>query len=110
MNSCPPCQAQMLEYLYDLLDEAERQAMQNHLDGCAACRAELARTKGQQQLLAAAARMEFPDVRFAAPTGPAPKAEALARTPAVIPMPQPAKKRTLPWRRWRRPRPSCWRS
>ncbi len=76
--------------------------MQAHLTTDAPpVRAELAKTRGQQQLLAAAARMEFPDKGFAAPimTG-AEGGGVSARTPAVIPMPQPAKKRTLPWRRW----------
>src|SRR5258708_33941013 len=74
--------------------------MENHRGGRGAGRAELPRTRGQRGRLGAAARMEFPDVRFAAPTGPAPKAEAPARAPAAIPMPQPAKKRARPWRRW----------
>ncbi len=90
---CPSCQAQMLEHLYDLLDPAERQAMQEHLDACAACRAELEKVRGQQNLLAAAARMEFAAVHFAAP---APQEAA----PAVVPMRAPARKKALPWRRW----------
>ena len=88
MHTCPSCQAQMLEFLYDLLDDAERQAMQDHLDGCAACRAELDKAREQQNLLAAAARMEFSGVQFTAPTEAA---------PAVTPMP--AKKKVRPWRR-----------
>ena len=80
MHTCPSCQAQMLEYLYDLLDATERQAMQDHLDACPACRAELARARDQQQLLAAAARMEFPDVRFTArPVGTAPPVAVAGR-------------------------------
>jgi hypothetical protein len=84
----------MLEYLYDLLDEPERQAMQAHLAGCALCRAELAKATGQQKLLAAAARMEFPGVRFTAPTE-----QVQAAAPSVVPMVRPAKK-ARPWRRW----------
>jgi hypothetical protein len=93
----------MLEYLYDLLDEAERQAMQDHLTGCAACRAELDRAKEQQQLLAAAARMEFPDVRFVAPTAPEPVADP---RPAAAPAPtlplkrEPARQGRRRWLRW----------
>ncbi len=94
MHTCTSCQAQMLEYLYDLLDAAERQAVQNHLDACPACQAELARAGEQRRLLAAAARMEFPEVRFTPPVG-TPQAAA----PAVVPMPLPVKK-TRPWRRW----------
>ncbi len=90
MHTCPSCQAQMLEYLYDLLDPAERQAVQDHLDACAACRAALEKAREQQNLLAAAARIEFADVHFAAP----------AEAPAVVPMPAPARRKALPWRRW----------
>ncbi len=90
MHPCPSCQAQMLEYLYDLLDPAERQAVQDHLDACAACRAGLDKAREQQNLLAAAARMEFADVHFAAP----------AEAPAVVPMPAPARRKTPSWRRW----------
>ena len=60
MNDCTSCRAEMLEHLYDLLDDTDGRAMQDHLDACPACRAELARARGQQHLLAAAARMEFP--------------------------------------------------
>jgi hypothetical protein len=94
MNSCPECQAQMLEYLYDLHDETERQAMQAHLSDCALCRAELAKATGQQKLLAAAARMEFPGVRFIAPVE-----QVQVVTPSVVPMIRPTKK-ARPWRRW----------
>ena len=91
MHTCPECQAQTLEYLYDLLDEAERRSMQAHLAECASCRAALAKAENQQKLLATAARMEFPNVRFIAP------AELIA--PAVVPMTRPVKK-SRPWRRW----------
>ncbi len=91
MHTCPECQAQMLEYLYDLLDETERQAMQAHLADCAHCRAQLTKAENQRELLATAARMEFPHVRFAAPV------EQI--TPAVVPMTRHVKK-SRPWRRW----------
>ena len=93
MNSCPECQTQMLEYLYDLLDAPERQAMQAHMADCAPCRAELAKATGQQKLLAAAARMEFPGVRFAAPTE-----QVQVAAPAIVPMVRPAKM-ARPWHR-----------
>jgi hypothetical protein len=67
MNSCEPYQAQLLAYLYDLLEPEDRQALQGHLDQCAACQAALTRAKGQQKLLAAAAKAEFPAVRFQPP-------------------------------------------
>ena len=67
MFSCESCRALMLEYLYDVLETDERQAVETHLKDCVACQAELVKAKGQQQLLAAAAKMEFPDVRFTIP-------------------------------------------
>jgi A-macroglobulin TED domain/Alpha-2-macroglobulin family len=91
MHTCPECQAQLLEYLYDLLDAPERQAMQAHLAGCALCRAALTKAENHQKLLATAARMEFPNVRFQAPV------ERIA--PSVVPMSRPIKK-ARPWRRW----------
>ncbi len=89
---CPSCRDQMLDYLYDLLDDADRREVQAHLDGCAACRAQLEKARAQQNLLAAAARMEFPAVTFAAPA-------ATESAPAVVPLPKPARK-TRPWRRY----------
>ena len=107
MHTCPSCQDQMLEYLYDLLDEPERQAMQDHLDACAACRAELARARDHQQLLAAAARMEFPEVRFAPP--------AATGLPAVVARPscsdaEAGEEGRAPGGAGPRPRRSCWSS
>ena len=71
MHSCNACQAQLLEYLYDLLDAAERQTLEAHLAACAECQAALAKARSQQQLLAAAAKMEFPTVAFERPAAPA---------------------------------------
>src|SRR4051794_31539865 len=72
MLTCDACQAQMLESLYDLLEGDDREAFARHLGGCAACQAALLKARGQQQLLAAAARMEFPGVSFPPPeTAPA---------------------------------------
>jgi anti-sigma factor RsiW len=92
MQNCETYRAQMLEHLYDLLDEAERQALQGHLDSCPACQAEMTKARRQQALLAAAARMEFPGVRFVPPEAPAEAAPA--SVPVVTPL------RVRPWRRW----------
>ena len=67
MFHCETCRSQMLEYLYDLLEGDERQAWEAHLKDCPSCQASLVQAKRQQQLLAAAAKMEFANVRFAAP-------------------------------------------
>src|SRR5262245_41066297 len=89
MNSCETYQAQMLEYLYDLLDDGERQALQAHLGSCPACQAALVRAQAQRRLLAAAAKMEFATVHF---TPPAAATEAAA----VVPLPT----RRRAWPRW----------
>src|SRR5690242_13881211 len=89
MLSCETCRAWMLEYLYDLLEGDDAQAFQAHLTGCPACQSELVKAKGQQQLLAAAAKMAFPEVRFTAPPAPQPPVVLLQRP-----------RRVRPWRRW----------
>src|SRR4051812_9926408 len=76
MLSCAASQVQLLEYLYDVLDPAERQALESHLAACPACAAALNRTRTQQELLASAARLQFPQLKFEAP----------AQTPAVLPL------------------------
>jgi anti-sigma factor RsiW len=70
MFSCEICRSQMLEYLYDLLEGDERQAWEAHVKDCPSCQAALVQAKGQQKLLAAAAKMEFANVHFTAPPSP----------------------------------------
>src|SRR5262249_36227609 len=70
MHGCHGCQELMLEHLYDLLEEADQQALHAHLAGCPECQAALEKARAQQALLAAAARMPSIDVRF---TPPAPE-------------------------------------
>ena len=41
MATCEHYQGQLLAHLYDLLEEAERQELQAHLDQCAGCQAAL---------------------------------------------------------------------
>ena len=57
----------LLDYLYDLLDPAEAAQMEAHVSAHPEARLELDRARS---LLAAAARVEFPAVRFEAPTAP----------------------------------------
>ncbi len=86
MHSCEAAQNLLLEYVFDLLDDGERLAVQEHLAGCAACSAALARTQQQQRLLAAAARLECSDVHFEPPTPEVvPPAE---KTATVLPLPR----------------------
>jgi hypothetical protein len=82
MTGCEQYQAQLLPYLYDLLDPADRQALDTHLAQCSACATALAQAQRQQRLLAAAAKAEFAGVRF---EPPAPQA-ARATVPAAVRM------------------------
>ena len=99
MQSCETCQVQLLEYLYDLLDGADREALEAHLAACPACQEVLAKTRLQQHLLAAAAKMEFPAVAFQPPTD-----AVTASAPATLPLPnraQPAVvRKPVKWGRW----------
>jgi hypothetical protein len=87
MHGCCACQERLLEHLYDLLEGGERQEVENHLAGCPACQAALAAARGQQKLLASAARAEFPQVVFQAPTEaiPAPTVRMPQRTRRLLP-------------------------
>src|ERR1700682_2477853 len=86
MVSCESCRGQLLEYLYDLLDGAERQGTQEHGEQCPACQAALVKARAHQQLLGKAAKAEFPGVRFEAPAAP-------ALSPLSTPLPRRAAKR-----------------
>jgi hypothetical protein len=100
MDRCETCQPQLLDYLYDLLDGDDRRALEGHLAGCAACQAALERARRGKALLAAAAKLAFPDVRFAAP--PEAPAAAPAAERDVLPLPpavraRPRARRRLLW-------------
>jgi anti-sigma factor RsiW len=93
MTNCEHFRAQLLESLYDLLDEADKQAVAAHLEGCPACQAELNQARRQQGLFAAAARMEFPNVQFTPPES------GITAAPAVVlPMPTQRKPARRVWR------------
>jgi hypothetical protein len=68
MVRCEQYQAQLLSYLYDLLEADEQQALREHLNRCSDCQAVLARAERQKRLLAAAAKAEFPAVHFQPPS------------------------------------------
>lgn len=70
MLGCPACQEQMLDHLYGLLDEVERQEFLSHLDACADCQAAMDKARAQQRLLAAAARLPIPPGQFVRPAEP----------------------------------------
>jgi hypothetical protein len=67
MTPCETCQSQLLHYLYGLLDVEDGRALAEHLASCEACRAALAKLESKRKLLAAAAKAEFPGVRFRPP-------------------------------------------
>jgi hypothetical protein len=91
MNTCQNYQAQLLDHLYGLLDEADSQALAAHLEGCDACRAARAGAERQRQVIGVAAKAHFPAVRFAPPVR---KAEPSPKTVALTPS------RPRPWGRW----------
>src|SRR5947208_9492470 len=68
-----------LDYLYDLLDEADAQAVREYVAAHPAARAELDRAR---TLLAGAARVAFPNVSFQAPA-----AEPAVTKPTASPRP-----------------------
>lgn len=67
MNSCPEYQQLLLDHLYGLLQEDQRQELESHLAGCAACQSAYARACRQQHWLRLAACWPFDDVRFEPP-------------------------------------------
>ena len=67
MANCEHYQAQLLGYLYELLETNDQRALQDHLMQCAACQAALMRAERHKKLLGVAAKAEFPAVRFEPP-------------------------------------------
>jgi hypothetical protein len=99
MDRCTHHQIQMLDYVYDLLDEDVVRELALHLEHCTDCQTALRAARGQQQLLAAAARLEFPSFRFRVPeetTPVAPPAPAQSE-PAPQPVLLPARPKLLPF-------------
>ncbi|HTK77047.1 MAG TPA: zf-HC2 domain-containing protein, partial [Gemmataceae bacterium] len=81
MATCRHYQAQMLDRLYDLLDAADARALDLHLSTCPACKAAMGQSERVQRLLAAAAKTEFPGVKFQAPAAGAEVARAAVTSP-----------------------------
>ena len=104
MDRCTHYQTQMLDYVYDLLDEDVVRDLALHLEHCANCQASLREARGQQQLLAAAARLELPSVCFRVPEETAPVAASAPAQdePAQAPILLPARPKLLPLERQRR--------
>jgi hypothetical protein len=70
MNTCEHYQEQLLDRLYGLLDATEVRELEAHLASCPACQSAQPQAEVHKQLIAAAARAEFPAVRFQAPATP----------------------------------------
>ena len=92
MLPCDHCQNLILDHLYGLLDEAEARAVEEHLQACPACAEARDKARGWSDLLARAARSDFPEVKFAAPSEPvAAPAQAPAAPQTPVPAPMPAR-------------------
>lgn len=79
MMPCSAYRTLMLDHLYGLLDPAEAADVETHLSGCSDCAAAQVQARGQQGLIARAAKVEFPLVRFTPPR----ESEPVLASPAV---------------------------
>jgi len=78
MLTCELCRQNLLPFLYDLLEEGEAKALRDHLENCPDCQVALEHARGQQGIVAEAARESFAQVRFTPPAEPvAPVKETL---------------------------------
>jgi hypothetical protein len=64
--NCNKAQALLLDYLFDVLDQDEKQPFDSHLKSCGDCQKELGWAKNQQKLLKSATLDSFPEVIFRA--------------------------------------------
>jgi len=67
MKACDQVRSQLLEHLYDLLDGEDRHGLADHLGQCSQCQEELKHAREQMELIAEAAKQEFPHVHFIRP-------------------------------------------
>src|SRR5262245_30555876 len=81
----------LLDHLYDLLDEADAQSVREYLAAHPEARAEAERVRG---MMAAAARCEFPQVRFTPPVEPTPS------LPVALSRPVTGRSARGYWLRW----------
>jgi hypothetical protein len=102
MKPCDHLQAQLLDYLYGLLDAAEEKVCRDHLKECHLCQTALLAAERQKQLLAAAAKTAFPEVVFGEVAFPlaASREEEPAVILAVPSQPLPVRATGWAWGRW----------
>lgn len=67
MKTCTEYQNELLNYVYDLLEGAERGEIEKHLESCGDCRKALEKANGQRSLLRRAARMPAGGLQFQPP-------------------------------------------
>ena len=67
MRSCENYRSQLFDHLFGLLESEESLELIEHAGRCEECRTALLEADGQRKLMAAAAKAEFPLVRFEAP-------------------------------------------
>jgi hypothetical protein len=84
MYTCDDLRELLWDYLYELLEPEQAQAVRDHLAQCLACRGSLEHAEAEYHLLAHAARLEDPVPAFQVPE---PEPEPV---PATIPLPAPA--------------------
>jgi hypothetical protein len=86
MATCAHCQSSLFDYVYGLLDEADHQAIYQHISTCAECQTALAKAQAQVNMLASAARVINIVPEFALPSEAPALAPALAPAPATLPL------------------------
>src|SRR5262252_7599980 len=69
MKTCDQWRELIWDELYELLEPDESLALSEHVRGCTACGAELAKAKAEQKLIAEAARLEIAVPPFVPPSG-----------------------------------------
>ncbi|MBA4186894.1 MAG: hypothetical protein C0467_02630 [Planctomycetaceae bacterium] len=87
MLRCTECRPLILDHLFGLLDAPEIAAVAAHLSTCPACASERAEAAKVHGLIAQAAKIAFPAVRFEAPdarTAAAKSAASLAKTSPMV--------------------------
>src|SRR5260370_18343146 len=101
MATCEPFREQLLDFVYDLCDETEAQALRAHLEVCSSCQDFLTRAQGQRTLIGRAALAvgadEVPVFHRPAAAAPALHEEL----PSALPLAAPAPRRRAPvYRPW----------
>src|SRR5262245_16305549 len=93
---CEHWREQILQYLYDLLESAEKDELTAHLEKCAACQDALKAAEDQKGMLAEAVKAQNSDITFKAPVKATP---ASATAPLFTQPPAPARRLFL-FNRW----------